>query len=218
VPVEGSPTWRYLTQARSLPPVVILAAISAGVLREGPYASAWFAHTNHDGRMTGIEMRGPNYRGFSPGGQKTLFRLPGHFPPGETVMHRVVVAEAPIDAMSVAAIEHLRMDSLYTATAGGMGPGTVLALECLFRSLATLPDAIVVAATDSDKAGTGYAADISEIARAAGVSFERLRPPEGLKDWNDALGQGRQATTCAVGAPECPAGGGTDRQRRWPSG
>jgi len=187
VPVEGSPVWRYLAEVRGLPPPVILAAISAGVLREGPYASAWFAHTDHDGRMTGIEMRGPDYRCFSPGGKKTLFRLPGHFPPGETVMHRVVLAEAPIDAMSVAAIEHMRADTLYAATAGGMGPSTILALNLLFRSIASAPDSVVVAATDSDKAGTFHAARLSEMAREVGVSFERLLPPDGLKDWNDVL-------------------------------
>jgi hypothetical protein len=191
VPVEGSSVWRYLAEVRGLPPPVILAAISAGVLREGPYASAWFAHTDHDGRLTGIEMRGPDYRCFSPGGKKTLFRLPGHFPPAETVMRRVVLAEAPIDAMSVAAIEHMRADTLYAATAGGMGPSTILALNLLFRSIASVPDAAVIAATDSDKAGTFYAVRLSKMAREAGVSFERLLPPDGLKDWNDVLMAGR---------------------------
>ena len=50
-------------------------------MREGPYASAWFAHRDERGRLTGIEMRGPNYRGFSEDGNKTLFRLqPGSEP------------------------------------------------------------------------------------------------------------------------------------------
>ena len=210
VPVEGSPVWRYLAQVRGLPPAVILAAVSAGVLREGPHATAWFAHTDHDGGMTGIEMRGPNYRGFSPGGNKTLFRLPGHLALGATVMRRVVLAEAPIDAMSVAAIEHMRADTLYAATAGGMGPATILALNRLFQSIASAPDAAVIAATDSDKAGTFYAARLSEMAREAGVSFERLLPPDGLKDWNDVLVEGKGGTTYRTELPEMPAGDGGD--------
>src|ERR1700733_8606289 len=108
LPRPGSPTWRYLTEDRRLPAPIVSAAISAGVLREGPYASAWFAHRGHDGRLTGIEMRGPDYRGFSPGGDKTLFRLPGRLRTSSVPVRRLVVAEAPIDAMSVAGFDHLR--------------------------------------------------------------------------------------------------------------
>jgi hypothetical protein len=131
-PRPGSPTWRYLAEQRCLAAPIISAAISAGVLREGPYASGWFAHHDHDGQLTGFEMRGPQYRGFSPGGDKTLFRLPGRLRTSSVPIRRLVVAEAPIDAMSVASIEQLRAGTLYTATAGGMGPGTIDALEQQF--------------------------------------------------------------------------------------
>src|ERR1700692_1652520 len=136
VPVRGSPSWRYLTETRQLPAPVVVAAIRAGALREGPCASAWFAHRDPDGRLTGIEMRGPAFRGFSPGGAKTLFRLPGHLPASAVPVRRLVVAEAPIDAMSVGAIEQLRVATLYVATAGGMGPQTLIALEGELRALA----------------------------------------------------------------------------------
>jgi hypothetical protein len=33
-------------------------------------------------------------------------------------------AEAPIDALSVAALEAIRTDTLYAATGGGIGPAT----------------------------------------------------------------------------------------------
>ena len=189
-PARGSPTWRYLTEQRRLPSPIVLAAIDAGVLREGPYASAWFAHHDHDGALTGIEMRGPDYRGFSPGGKKTLFRLPGKSPRSSVPVRRLVVAEAPIDAMSVAAVERLRADTLYLATAGGMGPATLTALELQLRELSTR-SGVLVAATDNDRAGEGYATRLSEMAQAAGVGSERLLPPSGMKDWNDALKQGR---------------------------
>lgn len=193
VPIKGSPAWRYLTQARGLPPSVVSAAIDAGALREGPHASAWFGHRDGRGQLTGIEMRGPDYKGFSPGGNKTLFRLPplGWRPSADAPLPRLVVAEAPIDAMSVAAIEQLRADTLYVATAGGMGPATLKVLELQLGDLAAMPDAVLVAVTDADKAGEGYAARLAALARAAGVRFERLPPPDGCKDWNDFITQGR---------------------------
>ena len=190
-PASGSPAWRYLTQARGLPPSVLSAAIDAGALREGPYASAWFGHRDHDGRLTGIEMRGSDCRSFSPGGDKTLFQLPSlvWYPAGGARLPRLVVAEAPIDAMSVAAVEHLRADTLYVATAGGMGPATIQALELQLGELAAIPDAVLVAASDADKAGARYAARLAAMAQTAGVRFERLPPPDGFKDWNDAIKQ-----------------------------
>ena len=192
-PSRGSPTWRYLTGERRLPEPVLLAAVRAGVLREGPHGSAWFAHHDHDCRLTGIEMRGPEYRGFSAGGDKTLFRLPGRVATSTVPLSRLVVAEAPIDAMSVAAIEQLRADSLYVATAGGMGPQTITALQLQLQDLTAVANAVLVATTDADRAGDGYAARLTEMAEAAGVRFGRLRPPVEDQDWNWILKQGRGA-------------------------
>ena len=190
-PAHGSACWRYLADQRRLPETVIASAIQAGVLREGPSASAWFAHHDHTGRLTGIEMRGPDFRGFSPGGDKSLFRLPGRPANSEMPVSRLVAAEAPIDVLSLAAIEGSRAESLYVATAGGMGPETIRALELQLHDLALLPGAVLVAATDADRAGDSYADRLKAMAETAGVHFERLRPTE--KDWNEALKQGRGA-------------------------
>src|SRR5271156_7191012 len=40
----NSPAWRYLKRQRGLSAAMIEAASAAGVLREGPVGSAWFAH------------------------------------------------------------------------------------------------------------------------------------------------------------------------------
>jgi hypothetical protein len=168
----------------------VAATISAGMLREGPYASAWFAHHDHDGQLTGIEMRGPDYRGFSPGGTKTLFRLPGRLRTSTVPTTRMIVTEAPIDAMSVAALEHLRADTLYVATAGGMGPGTIAALERELWALSTQEGGQLVIATDADAAGDGYASRLTEMADAIDLRSTRLRPA-GANDWNDVLKKGR---------------------------
>ena len=119
---RGSPTWCYLARTRALEVPVLVAAARADVLREGPYGSAWFAHRDAAATIVGIEMRGPEYRGFSADGDKTLFQLPGRLPTSSVPVTRLVVCEAPIDAMSLAGIERLRTDTLYVATAGGIGP------------------------------------------------------------------------------------------------
>ena len=165
-----------------------MVALATDVIREGPRGSAWFAHRDGAGRLTGIEMRGANYRNFSAGGDKTLFRLPGFRLPGGTGrLTRVAVCEAAIDALSLAAIERARRDTLYAATAGGIGPATVAALQQLLQVLATDPAGILIAATDADVAGRRYAARLREMATEAAVRFDAILPPDGLNDWNDAL-------------------------------
>jgi hypothetical protein len=180
---RGSSTWRYLAEERCLPACILAAAGAADAVREGPYGSAWFAHRNHDGALTGIEMRGPHFRGFSPHGRKALFRLPG----SAGTITRLAVFEAPIDAMSLAAIERLRPDTLYVATAGGMGPDTIAALEHLLADLACRPCGRLTVATDNDKAGERYADRLSILAANLGVRSERIYPESGCKDWNKLL-------------------------------
>lgn len=180
---RGSPAWLYLTMERGLPEHILAAAGTADAIREGPGGSAWFAHRDEAGHLTGIEMRGPGWRSFSAGGDKTLFRL--RCGPGRP--SRVAVCEAAIDALSLAAIERSRLDTLYTATTGGIGPATIAALEQLLQGLASEPASMLVAATDADNAGRRYAASLQRMATVASVRFDAILPPDGLNDWNDVL-------------------------------
>ena len=186
---RGSATWGYLTGERAITAAVLAAADLFDAVREGPHGSAWFAHRDHAGVLTGIDMRGPDWRGFSKQSDKSLFRLPG----GTGRLIRVAVCEAPIDALSLTALEGLRADTLYLATTGGMGPLTLACLDALLRNLAGQPDAVLVAATDTDPAGERHARRLAERAEVAGVRWERLAPPGGQNDWNDALVRGRAA-------------------------
>jgi hypothetical protein len=184
----GSPAWRYLTEQRRLPETILLSARAADAVREGPCGSAWFAHRDGTGLLTGIEMRGADYRNFSAGGDKTLFRLPGFRLPGSPGrLTRIAVCEAAIDALSLAAIEHARADTLYAATAGGMGPETVVALQQLLQVLSSDPAGLLIAATDADTAGRRHAVRLAALATEAAVRFAAILPPDGLNDWNDAL-------------------------------
>ena len=126
---------RPATSRRGLPAAIIEAASVADVLREGPVGSAWFAHFDSAGAVTHVDVRGPTYKGSLTGGIKSLFRLPAKAPP----LPRLVLAEAAIDALSLAALESLRDDTLYAATGGGMGPGTIAALEEVLVGTAMLP-------------------------------------------------------------------------------
>lgn len=174
-PWRGSMTWRYLRDERALPETVIRAAIQQDRLREGPRGSMWAAHVDGGGLVTGWEERGPEWRGFASGGGKVLFRL------GPIGALRLCVTEAAIDAMSLAAIEELRSDSLYLSTGGGWAPATVAAI----RGLASHPGALLVAATDNNEQGEVFAGRMEAIAAAATCAYERLRPRAG--DWNEEL-------------------------------
>jgi Toprim-like len=100
---------------------------------------------------------------------------------------RLVLTEAAIDALSLAAIESLRRDTLYAATGGGMGPGTIAALEALLVDTARLPDALICSATDANGPGDRLADRHQSLARKFGIPFARLRPPIEGGDWNDVL-------------------------------
>jgi len=182
-----SPGWQYLALDRGLPDLILKAATAADVLREGAYGSPWFAHRDETGRVTHVEIRAQNYKGSLAGGVKTLFRFPGGDPP----FSRLVVAEAPIDALSIAVIEQCQPHTLYAATGGGMGPATIAAIEQLLAGMAGQADAFC-SATDANSAGDLYAARHREIAEKAGVGFVRLRPPIENADWNDIIKQQAQ--------------------------
>ncbi len=175
VPWRGSQTWRYLSGARFLPSGVLRMAITHEQLREGPHGSMWAAHTDDAGIVCGWEERGPQWRGFSAGGSKTLF----HF--GARDALRLCVTEAAIDAMSLAALEDIHYGSQYLSTGGGWSPLTDAAL----RTLASRPGVTLVAATDANDQGDTYAERLRFLAENVGCTWQRLRPT--ADDWNEVL-------------------------------
>ena len=174
-PWPGSTAWRYLQNERALPDTVLQAAVAQDLLREGPQGSMWAAHREGFGALTGWEERGPDWRGFATGGAKVLFRL------GPADAQRLCVAEAAIDAMSLAALEEQRPDTRYLSTGGGWSPASSEAL----LDLAVRADALLVAATDNNAQGETFAARLEALAADAGCGFVRLRPD--LEDWNEDL-------------------------------
>jgi hypothetical protein len=174
-PRFGSAAWRYLTGERKIPETIVATAVQQDLLREGPHASMWAAHCDREGALLGWEERGPQWRGFATGGSKELFRL------GPSAAPRICVTEAAIDAMSLAAIQALRPDTLYVSTGGGWSPAT----EQAIRGLAERPNSRLVAATDNNRQGDLYADRVRAIAAETGAAYARSRPRTG--DWNEDL-------------------------------
>ncbi|MGH7996997.1 MAG: DUF3991 and toprim domain-containing protein, partial [Opitutaceae bacterium] len=184
----AGPAWKYLVDERCIPAPILASAAGQDVVRQGGYGTPWFAHRDHAGRLTGIEARGPSYCGFLRGGTKSLFRFRPNSAEEPT---RVAVLEAPIDALSLAAIEiaavsGLAPQTLYVATSGGFGAGTDAALERIFTELTGLGGKVMIA-TDNDAAGDRLADRIEALARKRGVRVEKARPPKRFNDWNDYL-------------------------------
>jgi hypothetical protein len=198
-PTIGSRAWRYLADERAIPVSILRAAIAQGLLREGPSGSIWAAHADRTGQLIGWEERGPQWRGFSTGGAKELFRL------GNEAALRFCITEAAIDAMSLAALEGMRADTLYISTGGGWSPAS----DAAIRAIAASPDILIAAATDNDRQGEIYAGRLQEIMRETGRRYERLRPS--TQDWNSDLkrtgegkpgnGSGKESGIAAA----CPA-------------
>ncbi|MDR7147809.1 DUF3991 and toprim domain-containing protein [Rhizobium sp. BE258] len=168
-----SPGFRYLTEARALPGPILRRAIRADRIRQGPFASAWFRHDDDAGNVSGWEERGPDWRGFSTGGTKTLFCFGARNAP------RVCITEAAIDALSLAALEGARGDTLYASTGGGWAPAVAHHIEAITTGR------MLVAATDADPQGEVYADRLRNIADHLGCDFVRLRPH--AQDWNEEL-------------------------------
>jgi hypothetical protein len=182
---RGSATWIYLTEIRRLPEAILKAAIAQDAVRQGPSGSAWFAHRDESRTVCHADIRGPSYKGSLKGGSKTLFRFGA-----STIPRRLVLAEAAIDALSLAATLGERDDTVYAATGGGMGPNTLAALCRLLASMASLyPDATLVSAVDANRAGARYAVTHAMLAVQAKVRFKRLRPLIEDSDWNAVLQQ-----------------------------
>ena len=132
-------------------------------------------HQAADARITGWEMRGPSYKGFSRGGTKSVFWI------GQpSSADRVAVTESAVDALSLATLEDWPAGTVYASVGGGFGPLTMEALQALLQ-----PHAALVGATDLGAAGDALAARLCRLAEQCGTRFQRMRP--GLKDWNEQL-------------------------------
>jgi hypothetical protein len=165
-------------------------AAAAGVL----YAASWcgrpavvFPLRDRMGAVVGAESRyvdGRDQPKARTGGEK---RLGVFATPGALVAEPVVVVEAPIDALSLAAA------GMPALALGGTSAPDWLARAVAFRRVSL--------GLDADEAGDRAAPALAVELGSLGAVLERWRPV-GVKDWNDALrAHGAAALAAALGAP-----------------
>ena len=153
----------------------------AGTWRLDGRGNALFAHRDDVGELTGFEIKGGLFTGFSPGGTKSAWQSSAL----ETDRF-LVIAESAIDALSYHELHPDRARlSRYLSTAGTPGTRQMAMLDRMFGKLPH--GTTVVAAVDNDNAGTKLAKRIAEHVRGLGhLGFER-HSPDADKDWNDVL-------------------------------
>jgi len=122
--------------------------------------------------------------------------------PGALSAARVVITEAPIDALSLAAAGVPAV-----GLCGTSGPDW-LPQSCAFRAVAV--------ALDADAAGDAAAARLTPALVALGATVERWRPSAG-KDWNELVARhGLAALAAALRPPaDCADCGGPTAGPQW---
>lgn len=170
VSIEGTPGADYLAR-RGIP---LDLAKQAGVLYSPSFygrAAVLCLVTNRDGgavALTGRHTDTGEPRMHSAGPKSAgVFATPGAFD-----TPTIVVTEAPLDALSLAACGVPAL-----AFIGTTGPAWLPGL-CVFRHVAL--------AFDADEAGDKAADALRPVLESFGAKVERWRP-EGGKDWNDLL-------------------------------
>lgn len=185
--LSGTPGEQYLLRERGIPSDVATKSCVR-------YSDNWcgrpsivFPLRDFDGKLVAGHARSIHDRRMSTHGTKSLgvFVTSGALDPG-TLSQFIIIVEAPIDALSLAAAGYPAV-----AFCGTSGP-TWLQRLCGLRR--------VLIAFDNDGNGVG---DIEAEKLAAqlvvfGAQVERLKP-QGVKDWNDYLTRfGRDALSDAL--------------------
>ena len=177
-------TWRYLARKRFLPSAIIEAASAADVLREGPPAAPGSLRLNGAGSVAHVDIRGPTYKSSLTGGRQVPLPLA---PILCDPLPRLVVAEASIDALSVAAIrESSRRYALRGKRRGHGAESTIAALEALSQHRDAPAHSSAAPRTRPDQAIALQNATERSRKNSACHSA-RLRPPIEGGDWNDVL-------------------------------
>lgn len=177
-PLQGSPGQNYL-EGRGLPLEVCLAA-------RVKFCPSWLGRPAvvfpvHDEQGTLVAAQGRYLDGREDPKARTLGQkkqgvfLSGGFWEQVKKGAPVIITEAPIDALSLAACGFPAL-----ALCGKSGVPSWLPLKCAFKT--------VVLALDADDAGEEGAAKLAPILESLGAKVRRLVPEgEKVKDWNQML-------------------------------
>ncbi|MEM9298127.1 MAG: toprim domain-containing protein [Bacteroidota bacterium] len=146
------------------------------------FKNAVFPHFKK-GIVCGLELKGDQTSLFIRGSEKTLWR-------SNRLLHdnTLIIAEAPIDAMSYHIIHGLE-HGFYTATSGGLSPRQLEIIKNMVSEFSWIRS--VILATDNGKGGDKIASRIENVIRNTTYqgTIERHSPDKRGYDWNDVLNQ-----------------------------
>jgi len=157
----------------------ILASRFADVVRIDRYGNVCFPYFDFKG-IAGIEKRNHNFKCYTKGGRKGLWR--SILKEGDV---RAVICEAAIDALSYAKLRRDKNDrTRYFAIGGQVSRFQWKLIDGLIKKYSSEKMDIFLA-FDNDPAGKGYIRQFQE--RYSGVIFTLDLPPQEGQDWNDVL-------------------------------
>ena len=166
-------------ESRSIGLESILPGRFADAVRVDRYRNVCFPYFDFKG-VAGIERRNHNFRCYTKGGSKGLWR--STLVEGDS---RAVICEAPIDALSYAILHHDKTDrTRYFAIGGQISRFQWVLIDGLIKKYSSEKMDIFLA-FDNDPAGKKYIQQFQE--RYSGVSFTLDLPPRESQDWNDVL-------------------------------
>lgn len=147
------------------------------MIRIDQYQNAVFPHYDQEG-LCGYELKNYGFTGFASGGAKGLWHSTNI-----SRARRIVIVESAIDALSHAQL-YYDPQTAYISTSGQPSNAQWKLLERTLQK-AQARGALVVVATDADRAGDRLAMEIYRLAPGA------IRERPTAKDWNDQL-QGKK--------------------------
>ena len=157
----------------------ILASRFANAVRVDRYRNACFPYFDFEG-IAGIEKRNHNFKCYTKGGRKGLWR--STLKEGDV---RAVICEAPIDALSYAKLRNDKNDrTRYFAIGGQVSHFQWELIDGLIKKYSS-EKMVIFLAFDNDPAGKNYIQQFQE--RYSGVIFTLDFPPQEGQDWNDVL-------------------------------
>ncbi len=212
-PVATETRWpqvrAYLTGERALPAGLVDELHARSAVYADQRGNVVFLRTNAAGDAVGASLRGTlpgsEFKGLAVGSR----RDEGHFSltvgtPGAAAAYgqapQVYITESPIDALSLAALHGTRTGGQQQTFLSTDGAGSLPRREI---DAALAGGALVHCCFDNDQGGAKLWAQVSEAYPGAGA-IVRERPPQGGKDWNDALRAQSQSARESAEPPRAP--------------
>lgn len=167
-------------KSRGITQEVLKSFRFAGRVFQDKYQNAVFPHFKN-GQACGLELKGKNISLFVRGSEKTLWR-------SNLKKHDdcLVIAEAPIDAMSYQILHNLNT-TFYVATSGGFSKNQSDMIKDFVENFNQFKK--ITIATDNNAGGEQIAGRLYRIIKGAEFKgcLKRHSPRQNGQDWNDVL-------------------------------